>query len=155
MPTAKPSETNSQKIQINHLEVRMNDLLNTKLGRRVVLLMLAISLALGLSPRFAVAGFAPTLNPQDAKLDSLAQIRMHLENKKVQETLKNLGYTQEEITSRLAQLSPEEISQLAGELDKTLAPGGSAAGIAIGVVVVVLVALGILSLVGKRVVVAD
>ncbi|MDR2405780.1 MAG: PA2779 family protein [Deltaproteobacteria bacterium] len=133
----------------------MNELLTTKLGRRVVLLMLAISLALGLSPRFAVAGFAPTLNPQVSASAELEQIRVHLENKKVAQTLKNLGYTQEEITQRLAKLSPEEISQLAGELDKTLAPGGSAAGIAIGVVVVILVALGILSLVGKRVVVAD
>jgi hypothetical protein len=73
----------------------------------------------------------------------------------VQEILRSLGYSEEEINTRLAQLSQEEISQLAGELDKTLAPGGSAAGIAIGVVVVVLVALGILSLVGKRVVVAE
>ncbi|MDR2199714.1 MAG: PA2779 family protein [Deltaproteobacteria bacterium] len=133
----------------------MRDLLTSRFGRRVLLLMLALSLALGLSPRFAFAGFQPTLSPGEAALADLDQIREHLENKKVQEILTNLGYSREEVSSRLAKLSPDEISQLAGELDRTLAPGGGAAGIAIGVVIVLLVALGILSLVGKRVVVAD
>ncbi|MDR2340152.1 MAG: PA2779 family protein [Deltaproteobacteria bacterium] len=133
----------------------MRDLLKTRLGRRVAMLMLALSLVLGLSPRLAFAGFAPTMGPGDHGYSDLDSIRAHLENKKVQETLRNLGFSQEEINDRLSQLSQEEISQLAGELDKTLAPGGSAAGIVIGVVVVVLVALGILSLVGKRVVVSE
>jgi hypothetical protein len=133
----------------------MSNLLNTKLGRRTVMLMIALSIALGLSPRFAYAGFAPTVAPGAPGYASLDAVRAHLENKKVQETLRSLGYTQEEISSRLSQLSQEEISQLAGELDKTMAPGGSAAGVAIGVVIVLLVALGILSLVGKRVVVSE
>ncbi|MDR2459372.1 MAG: PA2779 family protein [Deltaproteobacteria bacterium] len=134
----------------------MHYMLTSKFGRRVLLLMLAMALALGLAPRYAWAGFTPTIASQEAKGDvDMDRIRSYLESKKVSETLVALGYSETEIEERLLQLTPEEISALAGELDNAMVPNGGAAGVAIGVVVVILVVLGILSLMGKRVTVSS
>jgi hypothetical protein len=133
------------------MEDYMRDLLQTPFGRRVVLLMLSLSFLLALSPGPALAGFSSTLSSQNGAQTDLDRVREVLENKKVSETLAALGYSQDEIDTRLAALTPEEISELAGQLDQALVPSGGAAGIVIGVVVVVLVALGILSLMGKSV----
>ncbi|MDR2350856.1 MAG: PA2779 family protein [Deltaproteobacteria bacterium] len=132
----------------------MHDLVHSRFGHKVVLLMFAVALVLGAAPKFAFGGFSPTLASQDATAEDLDKIRGHLENKKVSETLASLGYSKGEIEERLALLSPEEISSLAGQLDQSLVPNGSAAGIIIGAVVVILVALGILSLMGKKVTVS-
>jgi hypothetical protein len=114
--------------------------------------MLALAFVLALSPRLAYAGFSPTISSQEVTDTSdLDRVRSILETKKVSETLANLGYSPEEINSRLALLSAEEISQLAGQLDQAMVPSGNAIGIVIGVVVVVLVALGVLSLMGKSI----
>ncbi|MDR1871288.1 MAG: PA2779 family protein [Deltaproteobacteria bacterium] len=133
----------------------MNNLLTTRIGRLTVLLTLALTLGLAIAPRAAVAGFLPTLPQTSQKSQDLDKIRVALENKKVANTLAALGYDQAEIAERLTKLSPEEVSALAGELDQAMSPSGSGAGIVIGVVVVVLVVLGVLSLMGKRVVVSE
>jgi hypothetical protein len=133
----------------------MLKLVHSKFGHRVVILMFAITLVLGLSPRIAFAGFSPTLASQDRSGVDLDKVKTYLENKKVSETLASLGYSKDEIDTRLAQLSPAEISSLAGQLDSAMVPNGSAVGVVIGVVVVILVALGILSLMGKRVTVSS
>ncbi|MDR0548234.1 MAG: PA2779 family protein [Deltaproteobacteria bacterium] len=134
----------------------MRHLLTTKVGYLTVFVMLALTLGLGLTPKAAVAGFLPTVAPKEERTKAdLDKVRQALENKKVAGTLASLGYDKAEIEEKLAQLSPEEISSLAGQLDEAMAPSGSAAGIVIGVVVVVLVVLGVLSLMGKRVVVSE
>ncbi|MDR1085946.1 MAG: PA2779 family protein [Deltaproteobacteria bacterium] len=133
----------------------MRKLLTTGFGRLVVILMLALTMGLAVTPRAAVAGFLPTVNQSDQKSKDLATIRQALEIKKVSGTLAALGYEQAEIEARLAQLSDAEISSLAGQLEEAMTPSGSAVGIVIGVAVVALVVLGVLSLMGKRVVVSE
>jgi hypothetical protein len=133
----------------------MRHLLTTKIGRLTVFLTLALTLGLGLTPKAAVAGFLPTVIESNEGSKDLDSIRQALENKKVAGTLASLGYDQAEIEERLAQLSPEEVSSLAGQLDEAMSPAGDGVGIVIGVVVVVLVILGVLSLMGKRVVVSE
>jgi hypothetical protein len=133
----------------------MRHLLTTKFGHLTIILMLALTLGLAVTPRAAVAGFLPTITQADEESKDLETIRLALENKKVAGTLASLGYDKAEIDERLAQLTPEEISSMAGQLDEAMHPSGSAAGIVIGVVVVVLVVLGVLSLMGKRVVVSE
>ncbi|MDR1577118.1 MAG: PA2779 family protein [Deltaproteobacteria bacterium] len=133
----------------------MRQLLTTRFGHLMVFLMLALTMGLAITPRAAVAGFLPTINQADRNSKDMDTIRQALENKKVAGTLASLGYDKAEIEERLAQLSPEEVSSLAGQLDEAMAPAGSGVGIAIGVVVVILVVLGILSIMGKRVVVSE
>ncbi|MDR3154712.1 MAG: PA2779 family protein [Deltaproteobacteria bacterium] len=135
----------------------MSDLLHTRTGRWVLQLMLALSFALAMCPaNEAFAGFAPTPGVRSGPDADLDRVRAVLENKKVSNTLAAMGYDPAEIESRLAGLSDEEISDLAGRLDGAMTPsGGSGVAIAIGVVVVLLVVLGILSIMGKRVVVSE
>ena len=134
----------------------MRNLAKTQAGRGAVLLMIALALALALIPaKGALAGFVTTIDSQSrAKAADMAIIQSSLEIKKVSETLAALGYSGDEIQSRLAQLSEAEIHSLAGQLDQAMIPAGDGAvGIVIGVVVVFLVVLGVLSLMGKSVVV--
>jgi Holliday junction resolvasome RuvABC DNA-binding subunit len=115
--------------------------------------MIALALILALAPsRGALAGFATTVDSQTTKASDLDRVRQVLENKKISQTLSDLGYSQPEIDTRLAQLSDQEIHALAGQLDEAMIPAGDGtAGVVIGVVVVILVVLGILSLMGKSV----
>ena len=133
----------------------MRDLAKTKAGHRTVLLMIALAFALALIPtRAAMAGFVTTIDAQRAKAEDLARVQNVLENKKVAETLASLGYGREEIETRLAQLDESENHSLAGQLDQAMIPAGDGtAGVIIAVVVVILVILGILSLMGKSVMV--
>jgi hypothetical protein len=119
--------------------------------------MLVLSFAFALCPANEVmAGFAPTSGVRSNSSADLEKIRTVLESKKVTNTLAAMGYDRAEIETRLASLSEQEISDLAGKLDGSMTPsGGSGVAIAIGVVVVVLVVLGILSIMGKRVVVSE
>jgi hypothetical protein len=135
----------------------MSNLLHTRTGRLVLQLMLALSFALAMCPaNTAFAGFAPTATVRSGPDADLEYVRAFLENKKVTNTLAAMGYAPEEIDARLAGLSPAEISDLAGKLDGSMTPSGDGGvAIAIGVVVVVLVVLGILSVMGKRVVVSE
>jgi hypothetical protein len=138
------------------VEEKMRDLAKTKAGHRVVLLMIALAMVLALMPtKAALDGFATTVDSQSARDADLAHIRATLENKKVSETLVSLGYSREEIDQRLSQLDESEIRSLAGELDRAMIPAGDGtAGVIIAVLVVFLVVLGVLSLMGKSLVVS-
>ncbi|MDR1051754.1 MAG: PA2779 family protein [Deltaproteobacteria bacterium] len=132
----------------------MPNLAFSKVGRLGLRVMLALALVLALAPvQNALAGFATTMNSRsDASSADLDKVRSVLENKKVSQTMADLGYDQQEIDSRLAQLSDQEIHALAGQLDEAMIPAGDGTvGVVIGVVVVILVVLGILSLMGKSV----
>jgi hypothetical protein len=131
----------------------MPNLALTKTGRAAVKLMLALALVLALVPaQGALAGFATTIDSQSASASDLDRVRGVLENKKVSQTLADLGYDQGEIDARMSQLTDQEIHQLAGQLDAAMVPAGDGTvGVVIAVVVVILVVLGILSLMGKSV----
>ena len=86
---------------------------------------------------------------KDADMDT---IQGTLENKLVVERLEALGYSKEEISERLAMLSPEERHDLATRID-ALHSGQGVWGIVIGVLVVVIIVLLILHFTDRRVVV--
>ena len=79
-------------------------------------------------------------------------IQRTLENKMVVERLEALGYNKEEISQRLAMLSPEERHDLATRID-SLNSGQGVWGIVIAILVVVLLVFLILHFADKRVVV--
>ena len=124
--------------------------------RHVAVLMLVSFGILSFVPRVADAAYvsnydmlSSTIENKDADMDAIQQ---SLENKMVVERLEALGYSKEEISDRLAMLTPEERHDLATRID-SLQSGQGAWGIVIGVLVVVLIVLLILHFTDKRVVV--
>ena len=123
--------------------------------RQVTMLMLVAFGILSFAPRVDAAYvsnfdlLSSQAGERDADMDT---IQNTLENKMVVERLEALGYTKEEISERLAMLSPEERHDLATRID-TLHSGQGVWGIVIGVLVVVLIVLLILHFTDRRVVV--
>jgi hypothetical protein len=112
-----------------------------KLAGMALLLTLAFILALGQGPRAAYAGFAPTAGVGQSAASGLEQARARLEREKVSRTLTSLGYSDDEVSLRMSQLSPGEIGLLAGQLDGAVTPSGSTLGVVVVAAVVVLAVL--------------
>ncbi len=109
---------------------------------------------IGVAPRVDAA-FAPSqiiaLAQADRSAD-LEKIRQILEIKAVSERLKQLGLSQEEIQSRLAQLSDQQIHQIALQLDD-LKVGKDALGLIIVLLVIAILVVVLLKLTGHKVIV--
>ncbi len=109
---------------------------------------------IGIVPRVE-AGFAPSeliaLSKADRAAD-MEKIQKTLETKMIRERLEKLGFTQDEINSRLGQLSDRQMHQLALHLDD-LKVGGDALGIVIALLVITILVVLLLQLTGHRVVV--
>ena len=123
--------------------------------RYVTVLMLVSFSILSFAPRVDAAHISnyDMLSGQVKDKDAdTSTIQRALENKMVVERLEALGYTKEEISDRLAMLTPEERHDLATRID-SLHSGQGVWGIVIGVLVVVLIVLLILHFTDKRVVV--
>ena len=80
----------------------------------------------------------------------MAAIQEALEQKLVQERLRDLGYTEDEIKSRLDQLSDMDVHNLAAQLD-TLAPAGSGFEVAVIILLVLVLVALVLILTGHHV----
>ncbi len=128
----------------------MHDLIPTALMRRTAMLLIAVMALLASVPR-AEASFVPTgLSQAAVHAQDLATVQKALEHKAVTERLAALGYTQEEVSSRLALLSDDELHRLAGQLD-ALGAGGDGLGLVIAVLVIVVLVLLILKLSDKTI----
>lgn len=109
---------------------------------------------IGIAPRVDAA-FSPSeaLNiSTEARTGDIERIRIVLENKLVAQRLHDLGYTTNEIMTRLSQMTDEQIHNFAQKLDD-LKVGGDGLGVIIAVLVIVVLVLVILQLTGKRVIV--
>ena len=111
---------------------------------------------IGLVPRVDAA-FVPSraLTPggYDREAD-MQKIQAVLESKLVQQRLSDLGFTEEEINARLAQLSDEQLHQLALKLDE-LRIGQDALGIIIALLVIAILVIVVLHLTGHKVLVTQ
>ena len=109
---------------------------------------------IGITPR-VYAGFSPSevlsLSPIDRAAD-LQKIQTVLEMKMISERLRSLGFTSEEIQKRLSQLSDQQLSQFAQQLDD-LKVGGDGLGIIVALLVIAILVVILLYLTGHRVVV--
>ena len=125
--------------------------------RHIVTLMMVTFGILSFAPRVDAA-YVSNYDMLSGQVENKGQdadmgtIQRTLENKMVVERLEALGYTKEEISDRLAMLTPEERHDLATRID-SLHSGQGVWGIVIGVLVVVLIVLLILHFTDKRVVV--
>ena len=119
----------------------------------VTYLVLAM-FVIGIAPRVDAA-FSPSeaLNiSAEARMGDIERIRVVLENKVVAQRLHDLGYTTDEIMTRLSQMTDEQIHRFAQKLDD-LKVGGDGLGVIIAILVIVVLVLVILQLTGKRVIV--
>ena len=106
---------------------------------------------IGMVPRVDAA-FSPsdalTVGPS-VRAGDVDKIQTVLENKLIRQRLQDLGYSTEEISSRLAQLTDQQIHTIAQKLDD-LKVGGDGLGIVIAVLVIVILVILILNLTGHK-----
>ena len=93
--------------------------------KRFVLVALALMVAFVAIPSFA--GPVPSKTASNQSLDSraadLALVRDVAANEQVAQVLAAHGFTQEQVNQRLAQLSPQDLHQLAQNIDQLQAAG--------------------------------
>ena len=93
--------------------------------KRSVLIALALMVAFVAIPSFA--GPVPSKTAANQSLDSraadLALVRDVAANEQVAQVLAAHGFTREQVNQRLAQLSPQDLHQLAQNLDQLQAAG--------------------------------
>jgi hypothetical protein len=113
------------------------------------------TLIVAVAPRVE-AGFIPSDLIGETVIDRAAdiqKIQKVLETKMVSERLQRLGFSNEEIYSKLSQLSDRQIHEIALNLDD-LKVGGDAVAVVIVILVVVALVLLVLHLSGHKVIVA-
>ena len=107
---------------------------------------------IGITPRVDAA-FAPSQLiglDTSVRTGDIEKIRTALEHKLVQQRLKDLGYTAEEISTRLTDLTDQELHTIASKLDN-LTVGGDALGFVIAILVIIILVIVILQLTGRKV----
>jgi hypothetical protein len=145
-------------LEINTVRKRggsiMRLFMTATLLRRVATLLVLIMGLFSLVPQ-AEAGFIGSDESIGSlsRQQDLATVQRVLEHKMVNERLKALGYTDEEIKARLDGLSDTEIHSFAAQLD-SLTAGGDGLGIIIAILVIVILVIIILKLTNKRIVVS-
>lgn len=115
-------------------------------GRLLILLVTAVFLNATIASQ-SMAGFVPSASPLNQALDraqDLSVLQQALEIKVVSQRLKDLGYTKDEITSRLNRLSAAELHQAAVQV-RNLRTGGDAV---VTFLVVILLLIVIVKLLG-------
>jgi hypothetical protein len=108
---------------------------------------------MGVVPR-VYAGFSPSGLvglPEFDRAADLGRIQKMLEMKMVQERLEQLGFSNDEIQSRLAQLRDQQIHELSQTLDQ-LKVGGDGGGVLIFLLIVAFIIVLVLYLTGTRIV---
>ena len=120
------------------------------LARNTALVLVVVMTVFSLVPRVD-ASFIPSEESAASSLRSkdLGVVQKVLEQKMVQERLRSLGYSEEEIQARLDLLTDAELHQLATQLD-TLTAGGDGIGFVIGILLIIVLVLLILHLTGTR-----
>ena len=109
--------------------------------RRCCALLLCVSLVATLMPQAASASMIGTADALavEQRADSLASARAALDREDVRERLVGLGVDPAEVESRLAALTPDELTLLAGKLDEL--PAGAGVLEVLGIVLLVLLVL--------------
>ena len=123
---------------------------NAVLTRRIAMLLVVLIGIFSVVPRIE-ASFVPSDESfaSGARHKDMAMVQKVLEQKLVKERLKALGYTDQEINSRLDQLSDNELHQFATQID-SLTSGGSTL---VWILVIALVIISALYFTNKRIII--
>jgi len=124
--------------------------------RKFVLWYLVVAmLIIGIAPRLE-AGFAPSEAlglSSTARTSDVATVQAVLENKLVRQRLQDLGFSADEVSTRLSQLSDQQIHSIAQKLDDLKVGADGGLGIIIAVLVIIALVLLIIHLSGHKVIV--
>ncbi len=122
--------------------------MRTPLMKHVSWYLIFAMFLIGVAPRVD-AGIAPSefiaMSRTDRNAD-IEKIRQVLEMKMVGERLGQLGFTQDEIRTRLSRLDDQQLHKFALQLDDLKVGGDGGAGIAIAVLLILLLFLMIVML---------
>ena len=123
---------------------------NAVLTRRIAMLLVVLIGIFSVVPRIE-ASFVPSDESfaSSGRDKDMAMVQKVLEQKLVKERLKALGYTDQEINSRLDQLSDNEVHQFATQID-SLTSGGSTL---VWILVIALVIISALYFTNKRIII--
>lgn len=116
--------------------------------------LVAAMFILGIAPG-ADAGLSPSdliAQPEYNKSTDMNRVMKVIETKMVRERLGELGFTPEEIQSRLNQLTEEQLHRFASTLDE-LKVGGDGLGIIITLLVIAILVVLLLQLTGHKVII--
>ena len=121
--------------------------------RSIAVMLVVVMGVVGLVPRIE-ASFVPSdqSSAPISQQEDMATLQKALEQKLVTERLKDLGYTEDEITARLDRLSDSELHSLATRIDTLMPAGSTEAVLAVILLVAILVVL-ILMWTGHKIVV--
>lgn len=131
----------------------MRIIMNELLLRRIAILLVVSVAFISIVPRVQAAfvpsdeSFYSSMRQQD-----IATVKKILEQKLVQQRLKALGFSEQEVTARLDKLSDNELHRLATQLD-TLTAGGDGLGVLVAILVIVGIIALVLFITGKRLVI--
>ncbi len=95
-----------------------------------------------------------TGSPDSDKETDILKIRTFLESRIVAQRLNDLGFSSEEVSARLSQLSPKQIHNIATKID-SLRPGGDALGVVISLLVIAILVIIILQMTGHKVIITQ
>ena len=124
-----------------------------KVTNWVLWYMITMMFLFGITPK-AEAGFSPSGVMETSRTDGskdLEKIRKFLEAKMVRERLHAFGLSQEEIQTRLNQLTDDQIHQMALKLDELKVAGDGGEAVIIVLLIAAIVLL-VIYLIGYRVV---
>jgi hypothetical protein len=114
--------------------------------------LIVLMFIIGITPRVE-ASFSPSeiMNAtQSERSSDLQKIQKFLEMKLVRERLAQLGFTQDEIQSRLKQFSDQQIHQFAQNLDN-LKVGGDGLGVLIAILLIAIFVVLLLHFTGHKI----
>lgn len=86
-------------------------------------------------------------------IGDMAKVQTFLESKLVQQRLTDFGLTAEAVSSRLNQLSQDQLHQIATHIDEIDYGGDSALGVIITLLVIAILVIVIMKLMGKQVII--
>jgi hypothetical protein len=129
--------------------------MNIPFMKHITWYLVAAMFIIGIAPRVD-AGLAPSeiiAIAQGERNADLDKIRQALEIKAVSERLSQLGFSRDDIQSRLSQLNDDQVHQIALQLDDLRVGQSDALGVIIALLVIAILVVVLLKLTGHRVLV--
>jgi len=122
--------------------------------RQIAIVLAFTMLAIGTLPAKSMAYVvgSETVVAEHSREADIERIQRVLESKLVSDKLSEAGLSQEEINSRMAQLSDDEVHLFASQLESVY-PGGDGVGVVIGLLVIVILVIVILRLMDRKIII--
>lgn len=121
-----------------------------------IYLIFAILVIASIPSQSSAMFISPSPGAGSLSIDSagdISKIRTFLESKIVQQRLTDFGLTGGEISSRLDQLSSDQLHRIATHIDHLDSGGDSALGVLISLLVIVILVIVVLKLMDRQVVI--